>query len=121
MLFVAVGTPSLDNGGADLSAVITVAEQIREYISKYTVIVVKSTVPVGTLGAITEILSQTLTEGEDFDVVSNPEFLREGTGLVDFFAPSRIIVGSDSNARSQFYEKYINLCLTVLQLFRFHG
>ena len=53
VLFVAVGTPSLDNGGADLSAVITVAEQIREYISKYTVIVVKSTGPGGTLGAIT--------------------------------------------------------------------
>jgi len=119
VLFVAVGTPSLDNGGADLSAVITVAEQIREYISKYTVIVVKSTVPVGTLGAITEILSQTLTEGEDFDVVSNPEFLREGTGLVDFFAPSRIIVGSDSKrAKSVLREIYKPLLdgSTVVQI-----
>jgi UDPglucose 6-dehydrogenase len=96
VLFIAVGTPSLSDGAADLSAVIAVAEQLREEISKYTVIVVKSTVPVGTLNIVTDILSQKLIEGEDFDVVSNPEFLREGSGLIDFFAPSRIIVGSSS-------------------------
>jgi UDPglucose 6-dehydrogenase len=95
-LFIAVGTPSLSDGAADLSAVIAVAEHLRDEISKYTVIVVKSTVPVGTLNIVTDILSQKLTEGEDFDVVSNPEFLREGSGLIDFFAPSRIIVGSNS-------------------------
>jgi UDPglucose 6-dehydrogenase len=96
VLFIAVGTPSLTDGAADLSAVIAVAERLRDEISKYTVIVVKSTVPVGTLNIVTDILSQKLTEGEDFDVVSNPEFLREGSGLIDFFAPSRIIVGSNS-------------------------
>jgi UDPglucose 6-dehydrogenase len=96
VLFIAVGTPSLSDGAADLSAVIAVAEQLRDEIAKYTVIVVKSTVPVGTLNIVTDILSQKLTEGEDFDVVSNPEFLREGSGLIDFFAPSRIIVGSNS-------------------------
>ncbi len=96
VLFIAVGTPSLDDGAADLSAVIAVAEQLREMIDKYTVIVVKSTVPVGTTRIITEILAQKLTESEDFDVVSNPEFLREGEGLIDFFAPSRIVVGSSS-------------------------
>jgi len=96
VLFIAVGTPSLDDGAADLSAVIAVAEQLREEIDKYTVIVVKSTVPVGTTRVITEILAQKLTESEDFDVVSNPEFLREGEGLMDFFAPSRIVVGSSS-------------------------
>tara|TARA_B100000686_G_C16755144_1_gene954977 strand:+ start:415 stop:1767 length:1353 start_codon:yes stop_codon:yes gene_type:complete len=96
VLFIAVGTPSLDDGAADLSAVIAVAEQLREEIDKYTVIVVKSTVPVGTTRIITEILAQKLTESEDFDVVSNPEFLREGEGLIDFFAPSRIVVGSSS-------------------------
>jgi len=95
-LFIAVGTPSLSDGAADLSAVIAVAERLRDEITKYTVIVVKSTVPVGTLNIVTDILSQKLTEGEDFDVVSNPEFLREGSGLIDFFAPSRIIVGSSS-------------------------
>ncbi len=97
VLFIAVGTPSLSDGAADLSAVIAVAEKLRDEISKYTVIVVKSTVPVGTINVVTDILSQKLTEGEDFDVVSNPEFLREGSGLIDFFAPSRIIVGSDSD------------------------
>ncbi len=95
-IFIAVGTPSLADGAADLSAVIAVAEQLRDEISKYTVVVVKSTVPVGTIDVVTDILSQKLTPGEDFDVVSNPEFLREGSGLIDFFAPSRIIVGSDS-------------------------
>jgi UDPglucose 6-dehydrogenase len=97
VLFIAVGTPSLSDGAADLSAVIAVAEQLRDEISKYTVIVVKSTVPVGTLNVVIDILSQKLTEGEDFDVVSNPEFLREGSGLIDFFAPSRIIIGSNSS------------------------
>jgi UDPglucose 6-dehydrogenase len=96
VIFVAVGTPSTTDGAADLSAVIDVAERLRDEISEYTVIVVKSTVPVGTLNIVVDILSQKLTEGEDFDVVSNPEFLREGSGLVDFFAPSRIIVGSTS-------------------------
>jgi len=95
-VFIAVGTPSLDDGAADLSAVIAVAEGLRDGIARYTVIVIKSTVPVGTINVVTDILSQKLTEGEDFDVVSNPEFLREGSGLIDFFAPSRIIVGSTS-------------------------
>ena len=101
VLFVAVGTPSLAGGAADLSAVIAVAEQLRDEISKYTVVVVKSTVPVGTIKVVIDILSRTLVEGEDFDVVSNPEFLREGTGLKDFFAPSRIIVGSKSERASK--------------------
>jgi UDPglucose 6-dehydrogenase len=95
-LFIAVGTPSLTDGAADLSAVISVAERLRDEITKYTVVVVKSTVPVGTINVVVDILSQKLTESEDFDVVSNPEFLREGSGLIDFFAPSRIIVGSKS-------------------------
>ncbi len=95
-VFIAVGTPSLDSGAADLSAVIKVAEQLRDQISGYTVIVVKSTVPVGTLDVVTDILSRNLKEGVDFDVVSNPEFLREASGLVDFFAPSRVIVGTGS-------------------------
>ncbi len=107
VLFIAVGTPSLTDGAADLSAVIAVAEQLRDEISKYTVIIVKSTVPVGTLNIVTDILSQKLIEGEDFDVVSNPEFLREGNGLIDFFAPSRIIVGSSSGrAKAMMHEIY---------------
>ena len=95
-LFIAVGTPSLADGAADLSAVISVAEQLRDEIDRYTVIVVKSTVPVGTIEVVNDVLSQKLREREDFDVVSNPEFLREGSGLIDFFSPSRVIVGSRS-------------------------
>lgn len=97
VLFIAVGTPSLVDGRADMSAVIDVAERLRDQIDKYTVIVIKSTVPVGAINVISEILCQKLTEGVDFDVVSNPEFLREGSGLIDFFSPSRIIVGSASD------------------------
>ena len=100
-LFIAVGTPSLADGAADLSSVIAVAERLRDEIQKYTVVVVKSTVPVGTIDVVTEILSQKLTEGDDFDVVSNPEFLREGSGLIDFFAPTRIIIGSTSGRASK--------------------
>ena len=97
VLFIAVGTPSLADGAADLSAVISVAERLREEIENYMVVVVKSTVPVGTVKVIVDILSQRLEIGVDFDVVSNPEFLREGSGLIDFFAPSRLIVGATSD------------------------
>lgn len=96
-VFIAVGTPSLLDGRADMSAVIDVAERLRDQIDKYTVVVIKSTVPVGAINVISEILGKKLTEGVDFDVVSNPEFLREGSGLIDFFSPSRIIVGSGSD------------------------
>ena len=111
-LFIAVGTPSLADGAADLSQVISVAEQLRDEIQQYTVVVVKSTVPVGTIDVVVDVLSQKLRVGEDFDVVSNPEFLREGSGLIDFFAPSRIIVGSTSvralKVLREIYEPLLN-------------
>ncbi len=111
-LFIAVGTPSLADGAADLTQVIAVAERLRDEIQTYTVVVVKSTVPVGTIDVVVDVLSQKLHVGEDFDVVSNPEFLREGKGLIDFFAPSRIIVGSTSErARKvlrEIYEPLLN-------------
>ena len=111
-LFIAVGTPSLADGAADLSQVISVAEQLRDEIQQYTVVVVKSTVPVGTIDVVVDVLSQKLRVGEDFDVVSNPEFLREGKGLIDFFAPSRIIVGSTSvralKVLREIYEPLLN-------------
>ena len=111
-LFIAVGTPSLADGAADLTQVIAVAERLRDEIQTYTVVVVKSTVPVGTIDVVVDVLSQKLRVGEDFDVVSNPEFLREGKGLIDFFAPSRIIVGSTSERARQvlreIYEPLLN-------------
>ena len=70
------------------------------------------TVPVGTIGVVGDILSQKLREGEDFDVVSNPEFLREGSGLIDFFAPSRIIVGSTSERALKVLREIYELLLS---------
>ena len=96
VIFVAVGTPSLSDGRADMSQIISVAEKLRDLIDHYTIVVVKSTVPVGAIEIIQDILSEKLSIGEDFDVVSNPEFLREGSGLVDFYNPSRIIIGCSS-------------------------
>jgi UDPglucose 6-dehydrogenase len=116
-LFIAVGTPSLTDGAADLSQVISVAERLRDEIQHYTVVVVKSTVPVGTIDVVVDVLSQKLSVGEDFDVVSNPEFLREGSGLIDFFAPSRIIVGATSDRAQkmlrEIYEPLLNGTVVV--------
>lgn len=95
MIFIAVGTPSRENGEADLSQIIQVTEKITDLIENYKIIVVKSTVPVGTFQLIREILTRKKREGIDFDIVSNPEFLREGDAVYDFFHPTRIIIGVD--------------------------
>lgn len=97
VIFIAVGTPQTEDGEADLSQVIDVAEDMVGYIDDYKVIAMKSTVPVGTIDLVCNILSRKKEEGEDFDVVSNPEFLREGKGLYDFFNPTRIVIGTDSD------------------------
>ena len=96
VVFIAVGTPSLDDGQADLSQVIQVAEEMVRYVDTYKVIVVKSTVPVGTVALVLSILRREKEEGTHFDMVSNPEFLREGKGLADFFHPDRIVIGASS-------------------------
>jgi UDPglucose 6-dehydrogenase len=98
MVFIAVGTPSAPDGGADLSAIIDVAEQIARHLTSYKIIVMKSTVPVGTVESVRAILSRDNEEGDDFDLVSNPEFLSEGRALQDFFYPDRIVLGSNSPA-----------------------
>ena len=96
VVFIAVGTPSRDDGKADLSQVIDVAEAMVRHLDAYTVIVIKSTVPVGTVELVRSILCRDKREGEEFDIVANPEFLREGQGLHDFFYPDRIVVGACS-------------------------
>jgi UDPglucose 6-dehydrogenase len=96
LIFVAVGTPSREDGQADLSQVIHVTERLAQYVREYVVVVVKSTVPVGTVELVRSILGREKREGEGFDIVANPEFLREGKGLVDFFHPDRIVVGASS-------------------------
>src|SRR6185312_3003905 len=95
-IFIAVGTPQAENGDADLSYVEAVASEIARHISGYKVIVEKSTVPVYTNEWIRRVIERNGVSCETFDVVSNPEFLREGTAVEDFLHPDRIVVGADS-------------------------
>ncbi|MBI3036824.1 UDP-glucose/GDP-mannose dehydrogenase family protein [Candidatus Woesearchaeota archaeon] len=96
VIFIAVGTPSDGNGKADLSAVFAVADHIAKYIDAYKVVVVKSTVPVGTCHKIRDHMRQRMKQRVEFDVVSNPEFLREGEAVNDFMIPDRIVIGIDN-------------------------
>lgn len=99
VVFIAVGTPSGADGGADLSAVFAVAETIARSIRGYTLVVTKSTVPVGTAAKLEEIIAaRTL---EPFAVVSNPEFLKEGDAVNDFMKPNRIIVGTEDGRAAE--------------------
>lgn len=97
--FIAVGTPPDEDGSADLQYVLAVAKSIGQHMSEYKVIVDKSTVPVGTADKVKAEISSTLAArdvGCDFDVASNPEFLKEGDAISDFMKPDRIVVGTDS-------------------------
>ena len=101
--FIAVGTPQGEDGSADLKYVEQVAKSIGQSIEKYTVIVDKSTVPVGTADRVTEIIkSQTDIE---FDVVSNPEFLKQGAAVDDFLKPDRVVIGSNSQKASEIMQE----------------
>ncbi|ADD69200.1 nucleotide sugar dehydrogenase [Denitrovibrio acetiphilus DSM 12809] len=97
--FIAVGTPMGEDGSADLQYVLAVAEEIGKHITKHTYIINKSTVPVGTADKVRETVSRVLQErGADisFDVISNPEFLKEGAAVNDFMKPDRVVVGADN-------------------------
>jgi len=94
VVFIAVGTPETERGDADLQHVLKAAEQIGRALRHYTVIVNKSTVPVGTADRVRQAISK-VTKVE-FDVVSNPEFLKEGTALDDFLKPDRVVIGTES-------------------------
>lgn len=99
IIFIAVGTPMGEDGSADLSYVLEAAKEIGKHISHYCVIVNKSTVPIGSAKLVQETIAHELLLREkkvDFDVVSNPEFLKEGVAIADFMSPDRIVVGSDS-------------------------
>jgi len=96
-VFIAVGTPSRrGDGHADLSYVYAAAREIAESIEGYTVVVTKSTVPVGTGREVEKIIKETRPDA-DFDVVSNPEFLREGSAINDFMRPDRVVIGAESD------------------------
>ena len=118
VVFIAVGTPTRrGDGHADLSYVFDAAEEIAEYISGYTVIVTKSTVPVGTGKKIFKIIRQKRSDLK-FDVASNPEFLREGSAINDFMRPDRVVVGVMGEEAKNVLEKIyspLNLIETPIQ------
>jgi UDPglucose 6-dehydrogenase len=96
VIFIAVGTPRRGDGSADLKYVENVAGEIAKHMDGYKVIVTKSTVPVGTGEKIKQIISNNLKDRTDFDIVSNPEFLREGSAIEDFMRPNRVVIGANS-------------------------
>lgn len=97
--FIAVGTPPDEDGSADLQYVVAVAKSIGEHLDEYRVIVNKSTVPVGTADKVNQTITDSLAargDKVDYDVVSNPEFLKEGAAIDDFMKPDRIVIGTDN-------------------------
>jgi UDPglucose 6-dehydrogenase len=103
--FIAVGTPPGETGEADLSYVLAAAEEIGRHVGRYTVIVNKSTVPVGSADRVAEVVGKVARA--PFDVVSNPEFLKEGAAIEDFMRPDRIVVGlSSERARAVMADLY---------------
>ena len=107
--FIAVGTPQGEDGAADMKYVYTVAEQIGKALNGYKVIVDKSTVPVGTAEKVTEIIKANAKDEfkSEFDVVSNPEFLKQGAAVEDSLKPDRIVIGSNSERATKImYELY---------------
>ncbi len=95
-IFIAVGTPSTENGEADLSIVFDVAEKIGKHLKKHAVVITKSTVPVGTNKKIEKIIQNVKPKNVEFDIASVPEFLREGQAISDTMTPDRIIIGTQS-------------------------
>lgn len=93
-VFIAVGTPTSDNGSADLRFVFAVAEEVGKTMNGYKIIVDKSTVPVGTADQVKAIVAKNTKH--PFDVVSNPEFLKEGAAIDDFMRPERVVIGAES-------------------------
>lgn len=114
LLFIAVGTPSDVDGSADLKYVLQVAETIAQHMTSYKLIINKSTVPVGTGAKVKAVIQKTLQARGvklDFDVVSNPEFLREGAALEDCLKPSRVVVGVETEkageTMTRLYEPFL--------------
>ena len=108
VVFSAVGTPPDEDGSADLQYVLEVARKFGRNIKKYTILVTKSTVPVGTAKKVKAVIEEELTKrGEqiDFEVASNPEFLKEGAAIKDFMSPDRVVVGVESDRAKKVMER----------------
>ncbi len=101
VLFLTVGTPARDDGSADLSAVESVAREVAAHLNDFKIIVEKSTVPVNTGERVKRTIQRGNKRGVDFEVVSNPEFLREGSAIEDFLSPDRIVVGVESERAAE--------------------
>ncbi|MEG0517901.1 MAG: UDP-glucose/GDP-mannose dehydrogenase family protein [Bacteroidales bacterium] len=107
VVFIAVGTPPGEDGGADLQYVLNVARTFGKHIKKYTLLVTKSTVPIGTSVKVKDaVLEELAKRGTDipFDVASNPEFLKEGSAIKDFMSPDRVVVGVNSAKAQEIME-----------------
>jgi UDPglucose 6-dehydrogenase len=114
IVFIAVGTPPGEDGSADLKYVLQVASSVGEYMNGYLIIVTKSTVPVGTALKVKKAIRKSLKERQaniDFDVASNPEFLKEGAAIDDFLKPDRIVIGVESEKAKtllrQLYDPFV--------------
>ena len=109
IVIITVGTPTGENGEADLTFVRQCANEIAEFISPNTLVIVKSTVPVGTCDEIEDIIYEKCAHPE-FSVISNPEFLREGNAIYDFMNPDRIVIGiKDQNHKKRIIDLYTNI------------
>lgn len=121
IVFSAVGTPPDEDGSADLKYVLDVARTFGQNIKKYTILVTKSTVPVGTAAKVKETIEKELDQrgvSVPFSVASNPEFLKEGTAIADFMRPDRVVVGADDEkARKKMEHLYRSFMLTSNRLF----
>lgn len=121
VFFIAVGTPPGEDGSADLQYVLAAARDVGRHITGYSVIVDKSTVPVGTAGKVRTAVVEELKKRSvdiEFDVVSNPEFLKEGAAVEDFMKPDRVVVGTDSDkARVVMHDLYAPFMRTHERLF----
>ena len=109
VIFIAVGTPPAADGSADLGQVRAVAADIGRFMNSYKVIVDKSTVPVGTGQMVKEVVSKNQPTKVNFDVVSNPEFLREGSAIGDFMRPDRVVVGAESEQAAAIMKDIYNV------------
>jgi UDPglucose 6-dehydrogenase len=108
VIFIAVGTPANNDGSPDLSQVEAVAREVARSIDEYKIIVLKSTVPVGTGKWVKGVIEAELQEAVPFDIVSNPEFLREGAAVEDFFRPDRVVIGAESERAIEMMKEIYN-------------